>query len=177
MSKSSTTSTISAVDRGLLSSGYVEQVYSLYQEDPGQVSAEWQDYSRALQNKPSTAQPPQAAPSRPLRSGVSTVAPAAALPGTSLVPSTANKSNGASAVQGQTRAQAPLVGRTHKRRPRAMAARPSGVSRGQQVPLTALTHPRSARKATARRPVEERSRTISSGIRTPKAACRKASTC
>ena len=78
MNKSSTTPTIPGLDLGLLSSEYVEQVYALYQEDPAQVSPEWQEYFRGLQDKPSTAQPAPAATLRPLRSGVSTVVPAAA---------------------------------------------------------------------------------------------------
>ena len=81
---------------GLLSSEYVEQVYSLYQEDPARVSAEWQDFFRTIETKPSAAPPAAAATVRPVRSGVSTAA--APSPGRSLVPSTVVKSNGAAAA-------------------------------------------------------------------------------
>jgi 2-oxoglutarate dehydrogenase E1 component len=38
------------LDVGVLNSDYVEQLYSLFQDDAGQVSAEWQSYFRSLQN-------------------------------------------------------------------------------------------------------------------------------
>ena len=96
MNTSSTTPTIPGLDMGLLSSEYVEQVYSLYEEDPARVSAEWQNFFHAMQMRPSAAPPAQATTVRPVRSGVSTAA--APSPSTSLVPSGAVKSNGAAAV-------------------------------------------------------------------------------
>ncbi|MGA2255729.1 MAG: hypothetical protein ABSG53_13875, partial [Thermoguttaceae bacterium] len=99
MNKSSTTSTIPGLELGLLSSEYVEQVYSIYQEDPAKVSPEWQQLFRGLQTKPSVVQPAQVTTRRPLRSGVSTVAQATApSPSTSLVPATVSKSNGETAA-------------------------------------------------------------------------------
>jgi 2-oxoglutarate dehydrogenase E1 component len=98
VNKSSTTSTIPGLDFGLLSSEYVEQVYSLYQEDPTQVSPEWQTYLRSMQATPSVA---QAAALRPLRGEVAPIAASApphssavASPGRNLVPSSATKRNG-----------------------------------------------------------------------------------
>jgi len=110
---------ISGPDLGLLSSEYVEQIYSIYQADPTQVSPEWQQVFRTLQTKPSTVQPAQTATRRPLRSDVSKVGPTtAASLGASLVPSTESKDNGApapvspagngaAAVQDQARAPHP----------------------------------------------------------------------
>ncbi len=66
--------TIPGLELGLLSSEYVEQVYALYQENPAQVSAEWQDFFRVLQDKPGGMPPAPVAILQPLRSGVSTVA-------------------------------------------------------------------------------------------------------
>ena len=99
MNKSSTTPTIPGLDLGLLSSEYVEQVYSLYQENPAQVSSEWQNYFRLLQSKPTMTKPAQVAALRPMRSGVpaadgAAMPTSAASPSTSLVPSTVSKSNG-----------------------------------------------------------------------------------
>ncbi len=86
------------MDPGVLSSEYVEQVYSLFQDNPAQVSPEWQKYFRSLQDKPSVPQP---AASRPLRSGVAATAapapPALSPAGTSLVPATAGNGEGATA--------------------------------------------------------------------------------
>jgi len=83
------------LDLGLLSSEYVEQIYSIYQADPSRVSVEWQQVFRDLQAKPSSAQPTQPAIRGPLRSDLPAAVPAAAAsPGVALVPATAGKGNG-----------------------------------------------------------------------------------
>ncbi|MGO9108676.1 MAG: 2-oxoglutarate dehydrogenase E1 subunit family protein, partial [Thermoguttaceae bacterium] len=148
MTSSSTTPTILGLDLGLLSSEYVEQVYSVYQEDPTRVSPEWQDYFRALQNKPSMLQPVQVANLRPLRSGVSTavaavapIPPAVALPSTSLVPSTASKGHGATAptpsspaANGATTVQSPARAPGTDGRPDAVVAPAAPAGNGAATP-------------------------------------------
>src|SRR5208283_2090827 len=95
LSNSSSTPMVPSLDLALLSSDYVEQIYAIYQADPTQVSPEWQQVFRTLQAKSSTVQSPQPATRRPVRNDVPmAVSTPAALPGTSLVPSTEGKSNG-----------------------------------------------------------------------------------
>jgi 2-oxoglutarate dehydrogenase E1 component len=88
-------------DLGLLSSEYFEQVYSLYQQDPTQVSPDWQTFFRSLQDRARVESTPLP-PSRALRGGVSKVvteaAPAAASSGVTAVPPAATNGNGASAT-------------------------------------------------------------------------------
>ena len=67
------------LDLGVLSSGYVEQLYALYEDDAGKVPPEWQDYFRALRNGAGTLPSAAATTMRPLPSGPPTVV-AAPLP-------------------------------------------------------------------------------------------------
>ena len=52
------------LDLGLLSSDYVEQLYSLYQNDADRVPAEWRSYFRSLQNGPTGTPQPAVATAR-----------------------------------------------------------------------------------------------------------------
>jgi 2-oxoglutarate dehydrogenase E1 component len=73
----SNAATMPEFDIGLLSSEYVEQFYSLYQDDPTKVPAEWQAFFRSEQNKPSKPAKPK--PATTLRAARD-VAPMAATP-------------------------------------------------------------------------------------------------
>ena len=102
MNTSTASATLPESDLGLLSSEYVEQVYALYQENPSQVSAEWQAFFCSQQTKTSKHQPVQAVAVRPIKSSVPTVTlpaapPPTASPEASLLPATSG-GNGAAAA-------------------------------------------------------------------------------
>ena len=101
VNNSATTPTTAGPELGLLSSEYVEQVYSVYQENPASVSAEWQQFFESLQTKPNGVQRPRAAALRPSPSRMSAAAVASAAVATTsseVAASAAKAGNGATAV-------------------------------------------------------------------------------
>jgi 2-oxoglutarate dehydrogenase E1 component len=124
LNKSSTVPTIPGPDLGLLSSEYVEQVYSLYQEDPSRVSPEWQDFFRALQNGSGAAQPAPAATVRPSRGGAPAVA-ATAPPSTGLVAPMVGKGNGETSISATFAGETPTL-RSAGETPEPQPAAPGG---------------------------------------------------
>ena len=165
-----TTPTIPGLDLGLLSSEYVEQVYALYEQDPAQVSPEWQTYFRGLESKPGGV---QSATVRPLRSGAVAVMPGAA--GTGPASPAEGRNNG-------TAVSAPPAASGNGAPPRPSQAlgglaglEPATPDGNGAFIAPALRKPRTSRPHRRRRRRFPPS-SHPSGRRTPRAACRRAST-
>ena len=164
---------IPGLDLGLLSPEYVEQVYALYQADPARYLPSGKSFFARCKPGRAAVQPVQAATlgrceaalrrsSRPRRGTA---------PARRHEPRADDAGNGNGATAPRRHGSAAVLRR--RRAPRRQAS----SSRADQVPGAGTDVPASSRRATARRPVRRRSTAIARGNRTPKAACRKASTC